>query len=170
MRYVIFFLLVLAAFVLLWVTSEGIAVWNRLPERIPTHFGAGGEADAWGTKSIFSVFGGLIISAVILIAMALASRLSPKWYNLPGRERVLRLPPQQRDHVMSPIREGLAWLAAAISIAFSLVARQTWAVALGRQETLSPWTIIIPLVIGAAAIAIGIVYSHRRIRELAEQH
>ena len=34
----------------------GIALWNQLPDRIPTHFGIDGAADGWGSKG-FAVFG-----------------------------------------------------------------------------------------------------------------
>ena len=34
----------------------GIALWDRLPDRIPTHFGIDGAADGWGGKG-FAVFG-----------------------------------------------------------------------------------------------------------------
>lgn len=47
----------------LWVTSlitllpilTGLAVWNQLPEQMPTHFGIGGNADGWSGKP-FAVF------------------------------------------------------------------------------------------------------------------
>jgi len=34
----------------------GLLLWDRLPERMPTHFGIDGAADGWGSKA-FAVFG-----------------------------------------------------------------------------------------------------------------
>ena len=34
----------------------GLLLWNRLPDRLPTHFGIDGAADGWGSKG-FAVFG-----------------------------------------------------------------------------------------------------------------
>ena len=45
---------------LLWITSAvtllpilaGIVLWNRLPERMPIHFGVSGQADGWSGKAL----------------------------------------------------------------------------------------------------------------------
>ena len=34
----------------------GIVLWDKLPEKIPTHWGFNGKADGWSSKG-FAVFG-----------------------------------------------------------------------------------------------------------------
>lgn len=52
-------LALIGIFVLLFLVCQW---WEVLPQRIPTHFGAGGEPDAWGSKS------SLLIIAIVAIA------------------------------------------------------------------------------------------------------
>ena len=122
------FAVVLSAFVLIWVLAEGLSIWHRLPDRIPTHFGIRGEPDGWGAKSIFSVFGlPLIGGGTLALMYVLASlRTNLRYWNLPRKDLILRLPPHQQQHVIAPIREAVVWLGAAIAIGFSLLARSVW--------------------------------------------
>ena len=45
------------------------ANWARLPERLPTHWSIDGTANRWATRSWHSVFGPLIVCAVISVFM-----------------------------------------------------------------------------------------------------
>jgi hypothetical protein len=164
------FLLVIAAFVILWVFVEGVTLWSRFPERVPIHFGLHGKPDGWAAKSFLSVFGMLIVDAVMLAGMVFAAspRLSVRYYNFPGKERVLRLPPVQQAHVLAPLRESLAWLGAGVSIGLALLCRQAWAVALTRRETISPGVMLVPMAVGLAAVVLGIIHTRRRIGQLEQ--
>ncbi len=162
------FVLLLAAFLIVWAFAEGVAIWGNLPQQIPTHFGFRGEPDAWGPKTVFTVFGPLIVAAVLLLLLAFfaSRRFSPRHWNLPRKKFLLTLPPALQDHVIAPIREGLAWLAAAIAIGLALLCRQAWAVALDRQAAISPSLILITIAIGTGAVVVGMVHSNGRSRSL----
>jgi len=162
------FAVVLAAFVLVWILAEGLSIWRRLPDRIPTHFGLRGEPNAWGAKTIFNVFGLPLIGAGALALMYVAAslRTSLRYWNLPRKDLILRLPPHQQEHVIAPIREAVVWVGVAISIGFSLLARDGWAVALERRETISVALIFLMMAAAIAATIIGTIYINRRVREL----
>lgn len=48
--------LILTSLVLLVPILVGLLLWDRLPERIPSHWGINGEVDGWSSKA-FAVFG-----------------------------------------------------------------------------------------------------------------
>lgn len=52
----------------------GLILWNKLPDRIPTHFGIDGAADGWGTKG-FAVFGLPLIWLTFQIVIYFVTRL-----------------------------------------------------------------------------------------------
>ena len=54
----------------------GARIYGSLPETVPTHWGAGGEPDAWADKSFGSVFAPLLVGAgtsVFLVVIAAAA-------------------------------------------------------------------------------------------------
>jgi len=164
------FFLALAAVVIVVVAMQGMSLWPRLPDRIPIHFGAGGAPDGWSGKNWFSVFGVVIMAAVLLVILGLASSelLGARWYNFPGKERILKLSREQQEYAIAPLREGMAWIGSGCAIGLALMTRQSWQVALGSREGISPWTMIVPLAVGFAAVIMGIVYANRRAREVSE--
>jgi len=126
--------LALAAAVNLWVFSQGLALWDRFPERIPVHFGPGGRADGWAPKSVLSVFGPALLLTVLMVVIAFVLRLDPKWCNFPGKDRMLMLPPDCQEHVVAPIREGTAWTVAGVAAVLAIIVRQGWLVAIGQRD------------------------------------
>ncbi len=163
-------LLFLAFCVIALTTVEGVNVWPRLPDRIPTHFGPGGQPDAWSNKGTFAVYGILVMAAgmLALFSFTCSKLCSPALYNFPGKERMLKLGRAEQDYVIAPLREGLAWMGYGITIALSLLARQSWEVALQARQGISPWPIPIAIAVGFTAIIIGIVHANRRAQELSE--
>ena len=61
----------LAVVVLAAAFAWGALLYPQLPEAIPTHWGASGEADAFGERSVWTAFGPLIVGAV-MVAFLLA--------------------------------------------------------------------------------------------------
>ncbi|UVE96639.1 DUF1648 domain-containing protein [Dietzia sp. B32] len=76
-----------AAVILVWL---GVLAWQvaALPERVPTHFGAGGEADGWSSRNgalAFSAF----LPLLVVLPIPLMSRLvvsAPEFINAPNKE------------------------------------------------------------------------------------
>ena len=162
------FLLALAVFAILWVLVEGISLWSRFPERVPVHFGIHGTPDGWAGKNVVTIFGPVMLIAAVVGLISLSLVLSPKWCNFPGKDRMLRLPPQHQQHVVAPIREGTAWTGAGTGIGFAILCRQMWAVALGDQQKINPWPVMVGVGIGFLALIIGIVNARRRISNLED--
>ena len=66
----------------------GLLLWNRLPDRIPTHFGIDGAADGWSGKG-FAVFGLPLMMLTFHIVIYLLTRLDKQ--NRGHNEKVLNL-------------------------------------------------------------------------------
>ena len=162
-------LLLLATVIVVWTFVQGVGVYEHLPRRIPVHFGAAGRPDGWAGKGFFSVYGLLVIGAALLAVMALVSRLSARWYNFPGKERVLRLPPAQQAYVIAPMQELLVWIGAAIAIAFGFATRQTWEIALGTRRELTWWLLLTPAVVGVGGAILGIAITRARLRAVEDR-
>ncbi len=43
--------------------------WNGLPDKIPTHFGLAGTADAWGGKGSLFILPGMVLGMYILLSI-----------------------------------------------------------------------------------------------------
>lgn len=117
--------------------------YDRLPDRVPTHFGASGAPDRWaetGFWSWFLLFGVALGVTALLYAsgwwMSWLARHRPTWVNLPERERFLALDASDRVFVVQPLCELVYWLAAGLVGLFWLVQVWSFRVATGAAEGL----------------------------------
>lgn len=88
--------LLVGAVVLLFATA------GALPDRIPTHFGAGGVPDAWMTRGGYLRFMlALAVGLPLVMAGAVGwlPRLAPRLVNLPNRDHWLA--PARRDATLA---------------------------------------------------------------------
>ena len=109
----------------------GLLLWNRLPDRLPTHFGVDGAADGWSGKG-FAVFGLPLLMLFFHGVIYGATRLDKQ--NRGHNEKVLNL-------------VGLIF--PAMSIVSSVV---IYSLALGKEPNLS--MLLFPL-LGLLFIAMG---------------
>lgn len=75
-----------------------LATVVALPDRIPTHFGAGGMPDGWMTRSGYTAFMlAFTVALPILVAAAIGvlPSFAPRLVNLPNRDHWLA--PERRD-------------------------------------------------------------------------
>ena len=72
--------LIITSIVLLLPILAGLLLWNRLPERMPTHWNAAGEVDGWSSKP-FAVFGLPLILGAAQWLCVLATTTDPKRQN-----------------------------------------------------------------------------------------
>lgn len=83
-------LLILAFIANVALALVGLAI---LPDRVATHFGAGGAANGWGSRT-FSALLFVGIDALLFFPLFFAPRLvlifPPRWMNLPNKEYWLR--------------------------------------------------------------------------------
>lgn len=81
-----------------------VAVYDRLPPRLPVHFGFDGAADAWASPGPGSWFALVLVSAATALAIGLAAlamfRIPPRWLNLPRKAAFLELPEAERRAVL----------------------------------------------------------------------
>lgn len=117
--------------VILLPIIAGLLLWDRLPDRIPTHWGIGGEVDGWSGKG-FAVFAmpALMLGIQLLCFFATAS--DPKRGNI--RRKFLSM---------------VLWIIPVLSVMTSCI---SYAVALGAQIRVEQ---VIPGFIGLMFVIIG---------------
>ena len=117
--------------VILLPIIAGLLLWDRLPDRIPTHWGASGEVDGWSGKG-FAVFAmpALMLGIQLLCFFATAS--DPKRGNI--RRKFLSM---------------VLWIIPVLSVMTSCI---SYAVALGAQIRVEQ---VIPGFIGLMFVIIG---------------
>ena len=119
-----------------------VAVWDKLPARVPTHFGMSGPPDGWGARSSLLLF--VIAPLVIHIVLTILARF-PWIYNYPTKvtlenaERLYRLGAVAGRW----LRTEMVWL-------FVILGWQTVRVALGQATGLPA---------SGAFIGLGIMYA-----------
>lgn len=123
--------LILTSIIILVPIIVGLILWNKLPDKIPTHWNAAGEVDGWSSKA-FAVFGlpGFLF-AVHWICL-LGTNADPKKQNIEGK--VLNI---------------VFWVCPVISV---LGAVLMYGTALGMQFAVEK---IIPSLVGITFIIIG---------------
>lgn len=114
----------------------GFAVWawSRLPDRIPTHFGLDGQADAWTHTSGFTWFVVPGIALTLVGGIGWLRGLIPRkpgWVNLPDRTRLTDLSEVARRPVLEMLSGFLAWVQTEILAIFALVQFGTYRTAMG---------------------------------------
>ena len=123
--------LILTSVVILVPIIIGLILWNKLPDKIPTHWNAAGEVDGWSSKA-FAVFGLPGFLFVVHWVCLLASSADPKKQNIEGK--VLHI---------------VFWVCPVISV---LGAVLMYGTALGMQFAVEK---IIPSLVGITFIIIG---------------
>ena len=129
----------LAWIVLLAITGRAFYGPARLPDRIPTHFNAAGQADGWGPPAMLLVFP--VMATAIYLLMTLVSRF-PAAFNYPVRVTI-----QNREQLQNLALGMIAWLKAELVILFTVI---DWgAIRAARQpgSGLSPLLMPVTLVV-----------------------
>jgi uncharacterized membrane protein len=65
--------------VLAAATAVNVALYPTLPDPIPTHFNVAGEANGWAAKSVWSVFGVLMIGAAVVVLLTVLSIVAARY-------------------------------------------------------------------------------------------
>ena len=123
--------LIITSIIILVPIIIGLILWNKLPDKIPTHWNAVGEVNGWSSKA-FAVFGlpGFLFAVHWLCV--LASSVDPKKQNIQGK--VLNI---------------VFWICPVISV---LGAVLMYGTALGMEFRVDK---IIPTLVGVVFIVIG---------------
>jgi uncharacterized membrane protein len=70
---------VLAVIVLAVATAVNVALYPTLPDPLPVHFNAAGDPDGWAAKSVWSVFGVLMIGAAVVVLLTVLSVVAARY-------------------------------------------------------------------------------------------
>ena len=132
------------------------AVWDKLPARIPTHFGVSGAPNQWGQRSTLLLF--IIVPLVMHIGLTILSRM-PWVYNYPTK-----VTEENYERLYLAGRGMILWLRTEVVWLFVVLGVQTVRVALGEVKTLGPILAIAPLVViyGTVIYYIVMMYRARR--------
>ena len=127
--------------------------WKTLPERVPTHYGFSGQADAYGDKSSLLL---LPLLAGGLYAMLTALSFFPQRFNYP-----VQVNDENRERVQALALEMVGWLKAELTWCFAYIEWTTVRAAQGLADGLGRAFLPIVLGITAATILIGILRIRR---------
>jgi len=97
--------------ILFWMTYDALNGPNPLPGRIPTHFDAAGNANAWGPPSTLMLLP-IVAAGVYLLITALSQLHSA--INLP-----VRVTPQTRGQIEALTLQMVAWFKAELVCLFT---------------------------------------------------
>lgn len=159
------FLLALVAYAVLVVVAA-----VTLPERVPLHFGLGGDADRWGSRSeavlTFALVGGgvaLLLGGVAALAGRLPLRSS--WVNLPHKDWWTATP-EREERARRRMRQDLYAVAAGVMVLLVVVLAMTIAAARSDAARM-PGGAWLPIVVLAGALAL-VIWMPFRYRPEAE--
>jgi uncharacterized membrane protein len=96
--------------------------YPRLPEKIASHFGPGGEANGWMSKDSFMVTYGILLlgTAGMLGGIGLVlGKIPTDLINLPNKEYWLA--PERRTATLATIQEQMSWFGAATMVLLIVV-------------------------------------------------
>ena len=123
--------LIITSIIILVPIIIGLILWNKLPDKLPTHWNSAGEVNGWSSKS-FAVFGLPGFLFAVHWVCLLASSADPKKQNIEGK--VLNI---------------VFWICPVISV---LGAVLIYGTALGMEFRVEK---IIPSLVGVVFIVIG---------------
>lgn len=120
------------ALLLMW----GVTAWffESLPEKIPTHFNAAGEPDAWGNKSFLFISPG--ISSLLFLLISLVSLYPHKFnYNI-------EITSENAAYQYANAVRMMRVMKLAMMLIFLFILVMTIRTALGKAEGLGWWFIL----------------------------
>ena len=128
------------------VTAYAVAGPDPLPAKIPTHFNAAGQPDAWGTPAMLWMLPA--IAAVVYLLMSLAAR-NPAAFHFPMRVR-----PPARRRLEAIALAMISWIKVEVVCLMAWIQYETVAFARRGQGTLAP--MFLPIVLGAVFATIAV--------------
>ena len=160
-------LVLIAGLTIIWLA---VLAWQVavLPDRVATHFGAGGEPDGWSSKGGAVAFSALM-PLVVVYPMPLMSLLALRWpqsINVPNRDWWVATGPRLRRFERL-LREDLWLIAAATLFVFIAIDVGITETAVSGDGDLPMVYMAVPLVLMLAAI--GAVIARMMGSRYAEQ-
>ncbi len=148
-----------------------ISQYAALPERVATHFGPGGEPDAFSTKESFTLMMLLLVLGMpgFLVLMAKLMRYLPvSMINIPNREYFLH--PDRASQTLSEMETSMVWLAVITEFFMIGLVQLTIAANLkGEGLSMTAFAVLMALFL-VAMIAFCVILVRRYSRSPAEQN
>lgn len=139
----------LVAFVgLVLVFFFTVQSWNDLPDTIPTHFNAAGQANSWGSKGTLWT---LPVVTAVMYLMLTALEFFPHTYNYP-----LKITPQNAERQYYLARSLLVWMKAELAVMLAYLQWEWIQSALGKSEGLG--ILFLPVILIALFSTIGVYF------------
>jgi di/tricarboxylate transporter len=116
-----------SAAALLAATADVAMHWSMLPQRIPTHFGAAGNPDGWGGKTMLLLLLALTLAVAILLTVA------------ESYQRLINIPiklDRESPQVRQLLRSMVIVLKAVITLIFVWIVDMTMRTAVGEANGL----------------------------------
>ena len=108
-----------------------VSIWAypQLPDRIPTHFGAGGDPDAWSDRTVAAWFllpgVSVFVTLLLLFVGELVGR-RPQYVNMPAKARLLELPPEEQRPILRRVQLFVYQLNALMLVILSAIQLGSW--------------------------------------------
>jgi hypothetical protein len=136
-----------------WITADALFGPRRLGSRVPMHFDAAGNADAWGSPWALGV---LPLVAIGIYALMTAVSRRPAAFNFP-----VRVTPRTRPRLEALAVEMIGWLKAEVVCLFAWIQTVTIETVRHGNGRLSP--LVVPFVLVAVFVTIlGYIVAMRR--------
>ncbi len=135
-----------------------LIAWGRLPDRVPTHFGASGQADGFGPKSALFNLAWVQLGMWLFLSLItpLLKRLSPRYWNMP-----IRVTAENATRVAGALRVSMLWLKLLMVWTFTLLQFQMVDSALTGSNTMGTWMMPLLLALPIASIlVIGLSFAN----------
>ncbi len=134
-----------------------LVTWFRLPARIPTHFDLAGNPNDWSSRSLFAWFVLVAVSFGLqcLIQLLMSPAARDTW-NMPEKERFLRLTRQQQEPVIQLMKRFGGFSGVCVSITFLGLQIGMYLVSYGYTKGFA-WYIHAALFVPVAFLLIGLI-------------
>lgn len=154
--------------VVLLVAFAG-AVYDALPDRIPSHFDFSGAATTFRARTVWSWFDLPLIGVACWALLAGVSRALPSHphlFNFPEKERFLKLPREYHAPVVAQMQAMLDLVALSTALLFLGIQVMAWRVAMGGESGAFGY---LPLVALLVVPLVPLVWLPRLNRAVEEQ-
>jgi uncharacterized membrane protein len=167
-------LLLINALLLIGLVGASLYVFPDLPDRIPLHYGIDGEPDRWGRPTLLNWMGLPTVGgacALLTIAIGLIAPSRPGIVNMPGKERLLQLPPNAQRWVLAGLSNAMYLTAACLLIMFAMLQYGGYRGAVhGDGTELRVAALIIGIAVMPAIALSSIVMVQRRMDTAWKEH
>jgi len=115
-----------------------IVLWNKIPTKIPTHFGFSGKPDSWGSRNAILILP--IVGSLIYILLSTISKFS-QYFNY-----TVDITEENAERQYQNARTFMTWMTMEITAVFLYLEWESIHVAMGKFTSLGVWFLPIFLI------------------------